>query len=276
MFPVDRAPRSCARWRDWADAAPDEVSTGCAVVTAPPEEFVPPELRGQPVLGIAALYVGDPEAGADAVQPLRDLGPAVDHIGPMPYTAFQAALDPLAPCGPRRLLARGEYMPELSDAAIEAFLAHAPDLVARSRAVQPDDHLPDRAGRRARCPTRPPRSPTATPSTCSIRSPPGLDPADDEQMIAATRAFAAAMRPFSTGAAYLNFTARGRPRPRRLRRRYIRPPGGAQGHLRPGQPVPAQPEHPAQPARRGARARVSSRAYCGSRTFCHTGKIAEG
>jgi FAD/FMN-containing dehydrogenase len=31
-------------------------------------------------------------------------------------------------------------------------------------------------------------------------------PADDEQMIAASRAFAAAMRPFSTGASYLNFT----------------------------------------------------------------------
>jgi FAD/FMN-containing dehydrogenase len=32
------------------------------------------------------------------------------------------------------------------------------------------------------------------------------DPADDERMIAASRAFAAAMRPHSTGAAYLNFT----------------------------------------------------------------------
>ena len=103
-----------------------------------------------------------------------------------------------------------------------------------------------------------------------------LDPADGEKMIAVTRAFAAAMRPFSAGASYLNFTPRGRPGPRRLRRCYVRPPGGPQGHLRPGQPVPAQPEHPAQPARRGARARVSSRAYCGSRTFCHTGKIAEG
>jgi FAD/FMN-containing dehydrogenase len=33
-----------------------------------------------------------------------------------------------------------------------------------------------------------------------------LDPADDERLIAANRAFAAAMRPFSTGASYLNFT----------------------------------------------------------------------
>ena len=32
------------------------------------------------------------------------------------------------------------------------------------------------------------------------------NPADDERMTAAARAFAAAMRPFSTGASYLNFT----------------------------------------------------------------------
>jgi FAD/FMN-containing dehydrogenase len=32
------------------------------------------------------------------------------------------------------------------------------------------------------------------------------DPADDEWMTTATRNFAAAMRPFSTGASYLNFT----------------------------------------------------------------------
>ena len=46
--------------------------------------------------------------------------------------------------------------------------------------------------------------------------------------------------------------ARGRPGPRRVRRRQARPSGGAQGHLRPSQPVPAQPEHPAQPHRGGA------------------------
>jgi FAD/FMN-containing dehydrogenase len=32
------------------------------------------------------------------------------------------------------------------------------------------------------------------------------DPADDDRLIAANRAFADAMRPFGTGAAYLNFT----------------------------------------------------------------------
>jgi FAD/FMN-containing dehydrogenase len=35
------------------------------------------------------------------------------------------------------------------------------------------------------------------------------DPGDDERLIEANRAFAAAMRPFSTGASYLNFTLEG-------------------------------------------------------------------
>ena len=205
MFPVDRAPEVLRGWRDWADAAPDEVSTGCVVITAPPEEFVPPELRGQPVLGIPVLYVGDREAGAAAVQPLRDLGPAVDHIGPMPYTAFQAALDPLAPWDLGGFYARGEYMPGLSDAAIEVFLAHATDLVTLSppfsqmiifRIGQGVAAVPSEATAFPRRDARYLFHPITA----------WLDSAHGEKMIAATRAFAAAMRPFSTGASYLNFT----------------------------------------------------------------------
>ena len=59
--------RSCAAWRDYVDDAPDELSTACVVLTAPPEEFVPEHLQGQPGLGMAAMYVGDPEEGASVV-----------------------------------------------------------------------------------------------------------------------------------------------------------------------------------------------------------------
>jgi FAD/FMN-containing dehydrogenase len=250
MFPIDRAPDVLRRWRDWADAAPDEVSTGCVVITAPPESFVPPELHGQPVLGIPVLYVGDPQAGAAAIKPLKDLGPAVDHVGAMPYTAFQAVLDPLAPWGVRSY-ARGEYLPEFSDDAIEVFLSRATELAVlgapRSQMVvfrvgQGIAAVPDEATAFSHRGARYLFHPITI----------WADPATDEPMIAASRAFVAAMRPFTTGAAYLNFTPGSRPHPRRLRRRQIRPPGRPQGHLRPGQPLPAQPEHPAQPVRGGA------------------------
>ena len=204
MFPAGRAPDVLRRWRDWADAAPDEVATGCAVIIAPPEPFVPPELHGQPVLAIPVLYVGDPADGAGAVQPLRDLGPAVDHIGPMPYTAFQTALDPLAPWGVRSY-ARGEYMPGFGDAAIDEFLAHAVDLAVRGaplsqmvvfRIGQGIAAVPDEATAFSHRDARYLFHPISV----------WADPAGDERMVAATRAFAAAMRPFATGAAYLNFT----------------------------------------------------------------------
>jgi FAD/FMN-containing dehydrogenase len=207
LFPIERAREVVRGWRDCADAAPDELSTACVVLTAPPESFVPPELRGRPAVAVAALYVGDPERGIGAVQPLRDLRPAVDHIGPMPYTAFQAMLDPSAPPGLRNYR-RGEYMPELGDAAIDTFLAHAVELTALGRPLsqmvlfrigQGVAAVPDAA------------------NAFSHRDAAYLfhpicvwaDRVDDERLIARTRGFAAAMRPFTTRAPYLNFTPEG-------------------------------------------------------------------
>jgi FAD/FMN-containing dehydrogenase len=204
MFPIERAPEVLRGWRDCADVAPDELSTACVVIVAPPEPFVPPELHGKPVVGIAALYVGDPDRGAGAVQPLRDLGPVVDQIGPVPYTAFQAALDGFAPWGVRSYW-RGEYMSELTDPAVDTFLARAADVAALGAPLSQmiifrigqgvaaiGDDATAFSHRDARYLFHP---------ICVW-----ADPAADEQMIAAGRAFAAAMRPYATGASYLNFT----------------------------------------------------------------------
>jgi FAD/FMN-containing dehydrogenase len=204
MFSIDRAPEVLRGWRDCADAAPDELSTACVVLTAPPEPFVPPELHGKPALGMAVLYVGDADQGAEVVRPLTELGPVVDHIAPMPYTAFQAALDPLAPWGARSYW-RGEYMRELSDPAIDTFLAHGVDLTAIGAPLS--QMIIFRIGQGV----------AAVPDDATAFSHRGArylfhpisvwtEPADDGRMIPANRAFAAAMRPFSTGASYLNFT----------------------------------------------------------------------
>jgi FAD/FMN-containing dehydrogenase len=204
LWPLDRAPEVMRAWRDWADAAPDELSTACVLITAPPEEFVPDDLKGRTALGIAVLYVGDPGEGAALVQPLKDLEPAVDQIQTMPYTAFQAALDPLAPKGVRSYW-RGEYMRSLPDAAIDEFLRHAPALAAEARPFS--QMVIFRIGQGV----------TAVPEDATAFShrdanylfhPISVwtDPANDARVIAANRAFADAMRPFGTGGAYLNFT----------------------------------------------------------------------
>jgi FAD/FMN-containing dehydrogenase len=204
MFPAERALEVVRRWRDYADAAPDELATGCVLLTAPPEPFVPAEAHGRPVIAIPVLYVGDPARGADIVQPIRDLEPIVDHIGPMPYTAFQSALDPMAPPGMRSYW-RGEYMRELDDDAIDAFLDKGIELTVRGaplsqmiifRIGQAVAAVPDDATAFSHRDARYLFHPIAMWSA----------PADDEPMIAASRAFADVMSQFGTGGAYLNFT----------------------------------------------------------------------
>ena len=210
LWPMERATEVLRAWRDYVDAAPHELSTGCATVTAPPEDFVPAGMRGQVALGLVAMYVGDPGAGAKVMQPLKDLRPAVDLIQPMPYTAFQAIIDPMAPKGLRNYW-RGEYLNSLSDDAIDTYVRHASELTKAggplSQAIifrigQAVSAVPDEA------------------TAFSHRDAEYLfhpitvwqQPEHDERLIAATRAFCEAMSPYSTGGAYLNFTPENRVR----------------------------------------------------------------
>jgi FAD/FMN-containing dehydrogenase len=205
LWPLDRAPQVLRGWRDYADSAPDELSTAVVVLTAPPEDFVPDHLEGQRAFGMAVMYVGDPAEGERVVAPLKDLRPEVDLIQPMPYTAFQAMLDPSAPKGYRNYW-RGEYMSRLDDEAIDTFIAHAPDVAAAGPPFS--QMIIFRIGQGV----------TAVPDEATAFSHRGANylfhpisvwenPAEDARVIAANRDFAAAMSPFGTGAPYLNFTA---------------------------------------------------------------------
>jgi FAD/FMN-containing dehydrogenase len=204
LWPIERGAEVLRSWRDYVDSAPDELSTACVVLTAPPEEFVPDHLKGQGAFGMAAMYVGDPDEGAPIIQPLKDLGPEVDLIEPMPYTAFQAILDPSAPKGYRNYW-RGEYLSGLSDDAIETFLDHAPAVRALGipfsqmiifRIGQGVSAIPDEA------------TAFSHRDTDYLFHPISVweDPAQDEEVMAASRQFGEAMRPFGTGGVYLNFT----------------------------------------------------------------------
>jgi len=94
MFPAEGARELLRAYREFVTKAPDEVGSGLAFITAPPEEFVPEPVRGQPVIGVICCYAGPVEEGEAAYQPLRDLGPGLDMLQPMPYVAVQQLLDP--------------------------------------------------------------------------------------------------------------------------------------------------------------------------------------
>jgi FAD/FMN-containing dehydrogenase len=200
-WPIDKAPEVIRAWRDYVDEAPDELSSGMVVLTGPPEEFIPEQLRGKPILGLATMYVGDPEEGAPVIQPLKDLGPDFDLIGPMPYTAFQQMLDPGNQPGFRNYW-RGEYLTGLSDEAIDAFVEHV-----REPVTPFNQAVIFRVGQAVKAVADEDTAFSNRDADYMVH-PIAMweDPAGDERLIGWVRGVSEAMSPFKTGGVYLNFT----------------------------------------------------------------------
>jgi hypothetical protein len=86
---------------------------------------VPREVQGKPVLALVAMYAGDPDEGEQVLRPLKnEIGPpAVDLLERIPYTAFQAIVDPFSPKGWLNYH-RGEHLAGLPDEAIDAYVEY--------------------------------------------------------------------------------------------------------------------------------------------------------
>jgi FAD/FMN-containing dehydrogenase len=81
---------------------PEELTCWVVMRKAPPLPFVPEAWHGKEVLIMAMCYIGDVQAGQNATDVLRKIGqPIVEAIGPMPFTSWQAAFDPLLTEGAR-------------------------------------------------------------------------------------------------------------------------------------------------------------------------------
>ncbi len=108
----------------YAAAAPDELTTMALMMAAPPAPFIPPEMQGKPVVGIALVYSGDFEEGNRVVDPLRKLGtPLIDIVGPMPYPAIFQFTDDASVYGIRQHT-RSVLVDAADEALLGALLAH--------------------------------------------------------------------------------------------------------------------------------------------------------
>ncbi len=114
-------------------AAPDELSTIVQLMAAPPVPFLPPEAHGRPIVAVRGGYVGDPEAGAAALAPLRAAGtPLLDAMRVLPYADMLES-----PPGPPLAMRFGSVFRDTWDAAAAAAaLALVLEPAAGVRAVQ--------------------------------------------------------------------------------------------------------------------------------------------
>ena len=201
LYPRSQAGEVLRVYRDYMAEAPDEVGGGAALLTAPPEPFVPEEVRGQPAVGIVFCYVGDPERGAEAAKPLREFGsPVIDMIQPMPYAAVQQMLDAGSPRGVREYF-KIDSLGDLSDEAIDTVVAQAEGLPAPFGQLI----LAPMGGAMNRVDGEKMALSIDDAKWTYFCLAMWMDPAEDEGNVAWARGFHEAMRPFCVGTALPNF-----------------------------------------------------------------------
>lgn len=135
LHPMEKAPELIQFYKEFTESAPDELTSLLILRIAPPAPFLPKEVHGAPVAGIAVCYAGPVEDGAKAVEPLKKLGtPLADLVGPKPFTAIQKMLDSGQPKG-RHYYWKSEYMHEVSKDAGNTMMRHTEEFPSPESSV---------------------------------------------------------------------------------------------------------------------------------------------
>jgi FAD/FMN-containing dehydrogenase len=203
LYPAEKARDVLHFYRDYMAAAPNELMAFPAFITVPPLPELPTCLHGTLGLAIATCYAGDLEAGEKVVQPLRTFGPpTADLLGPMPYTALQSMFDASAPFGARDYW-RSDYLGELKDEAIEILVEHS----AAMRTLSPLTaiHLYPMGGVVSRISAGETAFNHRDARYAMITIGLWLNPEESEAHKRWVQGLWQAMRPFSSGSAYVNF-----------------------------------------------------------------------
>jgi FAD/FMN-containing dehydrogenase len=210
FFDMADAKGAFRRWRDFVEAAPDEVSSLAFFWTVPRVDAFPAELQGRQVFLYGALYAGAPEAGERVLRPLMRIGePVLDLSGRGPFTEWQSAFDPFFTRGGvyPRIYAywKSIYLSGLDDALIEDLAGRA-ETAPSEQCLMAIWHLGGAVARVAEEAT-----------AFGKRSAPYLlsydscwtDEKLSDRVIAWTRAQVEAAEPHSPGGLYLNFPGVG-------------------------------------------------------------------
>ena len=201
VHPLEQAAELLPEFRRIADQAPDELTIWVVMRKAPPLPFLPPEWHGKDVLVFAACYSGDMKEGEKALKALRALGkPIVDVIAPHPFTAWQAAFDPLLTPGARNYW-RSHDFADLPDAAINVIL----NSVRQVPSPECEVFIAHVGGAMARVAANATAWPNCDAHFIMNVHTRWQDKAQDQACIAWARHLFEAAAPFASGSVYVNF-----------------------------------------------------------------------
>jgi FAD/FMN-containing dehydrogenase len=206
MYAAEDAPTVLRAWRDFMEHAPDEVSSQAYFWGVPAVEGFPTEIWNKPVLAMAAMYAGAADQGERILDPLRRLAtPVVDLSGQMSYATAQTLFDPFLPKAKRLYYFKSTDLVRLDDKVIDALIACAKERPAPSVLLAIWHYG---GAMRQVAPTQSAFGSRRTPYLFSVDAI-WDDRTQSESIIAWSRDQITAMKPYSSGGLYVNFSGFG-------------------------------------------------------------------
>jgi FAD/FMN-containing dehydrogenase len=201
VHPLEKAGELLPQFRRIAKEAPDELTIWVVMRKAPPLPFLPTQWHGKEVLIFAACYSGDMKEGEKAIKALRGLGkPIADVISPHPFTAWQAAFDPLLTPGARNYWKSHDFT-DLPDAAIKVIL----DAAGRLPSPECEVFIAHVGGAMSRIAPNATAWPNREAHFIMNVHTRWRDKAQDATCVAWTRRLFELAAPFASGSVYVNF-----------------------------------------------------------------------
>jgi FAD/FMN-containing dehydrogenase len=201
VYPFEDAETVLNAYRRFVDNMHADLNVWVVLRQAPPLPFLPEAVHGKDVVVLAVFFDGDPVQGMSVIEPLRSLGqPCGEHIGPMPFKAWQKAFDPLLTPGARNYW-KSHNFAELSDGAIATAIEFADKLPS----PQCETFIALLGGQSSRVtPDAMAYSARDTRFVMNMHARWESDQ-EDQSCIAWAREFFAKVEPFATGSVYVNF-----------------------------------------------------------------------
>jgi FAD/FMN-containing dehydrogenase len=123
FFPWERSAEVLHAWREWTETVPDEVTSVGRILRFPPIDEIPEPVRGRDFAVVEAVVLGDEAYGVELIQPIRELGPAMDTFAMVPPAGIaELHMDPPDPVP---YTGDGQMLGEIDAEAIDRFVAAA-------------------------------------------------------------------------------------------------------------------------------------------------------
>jgi FAD/FMN-containing dehydrogenase len=168
---------------------------------APPLPFLPTEWHEKEILALALFSPKKPDELQDVIAKVRGFGqPVGEHVGAVPYTAWQQAFDPLLAPGARNYW-KSHNFDALTDDAIDVIVDYAGKLPSPQCEI-----FLGLIGGQASVPSA---TATAYPNRSALWAmnvhTRWEDPAEDSTCITWAREFFKMSAPYASGSVYINF-----------------------------------------------------------------------